>query len=158
LVSARQTETTEKARAQVLAEAVRDRSDLVIAIEQEAINQRTRLTNDARENILKNEAALKAGLIDFELDVAEARSANNVKRMEDERKTAIAIKLLEEQIARLRSGDAGEHKTAVANERQQILQAEVKVLQDLMALRDPALNHCEPRSRWKMSRPILKVE
>lgn len=96
---------------------------------------RLKESNEARQQILDNEAALKARLISFELDVSRARSNASAERIRESRQTAIQILLIAEEIKNLREGDLGAELRARDAARLSRLQSEQRTLADLMILR-----------------------
>lgn len=135
----------ELAREKTLNEGTKRGSLIRQAILSEEFTRRTKDSNEAKELILRNEYFLKVGLIDFELELAAARSDANRRRVEEHRKTAVQIQLVEDQIQRLLSGDQGERESTIGDARLRLLQDRARALQQLQANRDTGLTELQQR-------------
>ena len=125
----------EQAREKTLTIGVVRGGEVRVTAEIDARVARLKESNDARQQILDNEAALKARLISFELEVSRARSNVSVERIKESRQTAIQLLLIAEEIKNLREGDLGAELRARDAARLSRLQTEQRTLADLTVLR-----------------------
>lgn len=125
----------ELAREKILTEGQKSGSAVRQALLSEETTRRTRESNDAVESILRDEYFLKVGLIDFELEVAAARSAERVKRVKEERNIATELKLANDEISALRRRDPAAEGRAFDEHRLEVARDELSLLKEAAVLR-----------------------
>lgn len=136
LDATQQQELVERERTRQLRAAFDGQGPLFKEIQQKTKTDRLKDSNDAKEQILRNEALLREGLIDYELDVTRARSEAAVNRLKEERATAIAIDALEKDLRDRRAGDPQLKRIDVGSFNRAQLEEANRTLATLTALRE----------------------